>query len=85
MEKNKQQLLIALASVIVISASIFLIYKAKFSNKQSAAFDQEMQMQQAQSDSTELDSIEKDVEDTDLKSIDKELDDIETEINSVYQ
>ncbi len=82
---SKKDFLPFLAAILVVALGIMAVvlsrnYLNKDSNKM---FNTEIQQMQTQSESDNLDTIEKDLEETNLNDIDKELLNIEKELNQV--
>lgn len=83
-KKEKTNFILLLA--IAIGVVIFFIYAIRYQTtpKKEVLFEKEIQNLKTQSQSDEVETIEKDLEETDLSDIDKELQDIEKELNQAY-
>lgn len=81
--KKQNSFLLVLAGFLVVALGImaYVVYNQK--PLVEKVTDEQTKMYIDQSDSTETDSIEKDLMDTSFDDIDKELKDIETELNTV--
>jgi len=81
---KKNSLIIFTGAMVVTIGFIAMSLVQKPSPAQSTAFDREIKQIETQSDSSELDAIEKDLMETDLEDLDKELESIESELEADY-
>ena len=80
---KKQNTLIVLASacIIFIITAVLFIY-LNYARDESGSYRFDINQMQEQSQSTQIEDIEKDLDDTQLEDLDKELEDIEKELEN---
>ncbi len=85
---KKNSLIILVGAMVVTIGFIAMSLTQRPSPVQPTAFDpafdREIKQIETQSDSSELDAIEKDLMETDLNDLDKELQEIENELEATY-
>lgn len=81
-KKTNTNLILALAIFVVVMGIVAYILSL-YSNSYQI-FESKIKTTEIQSDSTEVEEIEKDLNTTDLSDLDKELSDIEAEIETSY-
>lgn len=74
--------ILGLALVVIILIAVLLKYNPQI--KTNLPQDRNTKVLQEQSNSTDVESIEKDINATDLSDLDKELSDIEKELDAAY-
>lgn len=77
--KNSNNTLLLLAFTVLLFITVFLL-----SQYRSLTFEQKIALVETQSESTEVESIERDLNVTDLTDLDAELEAIEKEIDASY-
>ncbi len=73
---------LAIVSAVLIVVLAFTMYFTKIYNSEASVYKRELLELNKQSESTEVESIEKDLDNTDLSNLDQELTDIEKELDS---
>lgn len=80
---SKKNTILALAAILVVAYG-YMAIRLNHNKPQVANdnFQQDVQQMQSQSDSTDVNSIKKDLNNTDFSNLDQELPNIEQELNS---
>ncbi|MBU0569372.1 hypothetical protein KKB40_01155 [Patescibacteria group bacterium] len=84
MANAQKNMFIALTAIMVVIMGIIALVTIKKTKPTPSAFNREVVQITTQSNSDEIDAIEKDLMDTDFENLDKELKTIETELESDY-
>ena len=81
---SKKNMIMTLAAILVFGFGIMAYSLSTSSNrKNTSAFDNEIAKIKIQSDSDEINDIEKDLDNTNFSDSDKELREIEAELNNL--
>lgn len=79
---RKNYLLFFTAAIFILL--VYMGFSIFSRNRSTPSLEKEVARIQTQSESTEIESIEKDLMETDLNNLDRELNAIEAELNSAY-
>ena len=80
---SRRNFIIFLAGILVVALGLMamtLVLQNQIGTSMPETYQQEIQKVQTQSESDNIDAIEKDLMETDLNDLDKELQDIESEL-----
>ena len=80
---SNKNTLIVLAAILVVGLGMMMLSLIQKPASQAETFNQEIQMIETQSESTEIEAIEKDLLETDFSNLDQELNEIEKELEII--